>query len=374
MNEKDAPQGKILIVDDNKQNLQILGNILHMKGYQIAMAKDGPGALKIVGSTKPDLILLDIMMPGMDGYEVCEKLKTNAETKNIPVIFLTAKTETEDIVNGFVKGGVDYITKPFQKEELLVRINTHIQLKHSQDIIKKQAEELKEMNEAKDHMFSIIGHDLRGPLSYMKSIVDILAQQDHDLDEETLQQNISSLKQNTDQTFNLLENLLYWSRTQRGIMISEPEDFELQDIIEETLPLVQGSAASKNISIQSQKTINLEVYADPNMVKTILRNLLANAIKFTHSGGNITINAEEKEDAMIAISVTDNGVGMSEDEKNKIFQSNQFFTKYGTNNEKGSGLGLALCKDFAGKNKGDIYVNSQEGKGSTFTFTLPKAG
>jgi len=136
----------ILIIDDDTINLQVIGSFLYNKNYKIILAKNGNDALKSVENNHPDLILLDIMMPGMNGYEVCKKLKANNQTKDIPVIFLTAKTETKDIIKGFDTGGVDYITKPFIKEELLARVKTHISLKVSQDLLKEQAKTLKKAN------------------------------------------------------------------------------------------------------------------------------------------------------------------------------------------------------------------------------------
>lgn len=136
----------ILIVDDDTTNLQVIGSFLYNKNYKIILAKSGKDALKSVENNPPDLILLDIMMPGMNGYEVCDKLKANNQTKDIPVIFLTAKTETKDIIKGFKTGGVDYITKPFIKEEFLARIQTHINLKVSQDLLKEQAKRIEKAN------------------------------------------------------------------------------------------------------------------------------------------------------------------------------------------------------------------------------------
>lgn len=139
-------QVTILVVDDNKENLSVVGNLFKDMGYKLAFALNGADALEIVGTIPVTLILLDIMMPGMDGFEVCHNLKNNPNTKEIPVIFLTAKVETDDLVTGFLIGGVDYITKPFKKEELIVRVNNHLELIKAREIIKYQAEELRKSN------------------------------------------------------------------------------------------------------------------------------------------------------------------------------------------------------------------------------------
>ncbi|MBS3769456.1 MAG: response regulator, partial [Bacteroidales bacterium] len=149
-------ESKILLIDDSVQNLKLLGNMLREKDYQIALARDGKEGLQLAKKIYPDLILLDIMMPDLDGYEVCKQLKEDEQTKDIPVIFLTAKTSNEDLVKGFQLGGVDYITKPFNREELFMRIKTHLDLKKAHDKISSQAETLRELNETKDKMFSVI--------------------------------------------------------------------------------------------------------------------------------------------------------------------------------------------------------------------------
>ena len=151
----------ILIVDDDTTNLQVIGSFLYNKNYKIILAKSGNDALKSVENNHPDLILLDIMMPGMNGYEVCKKLKANNQTKDIPIIFLTAKTETKDIIKGFNTGGVDYITKPFIKEELLARIQTHVNLKLSKDLLKEQANKIKKANKIILESVQKFGHIFR---------------------------------------------------------------------------------------------------------------------------------------------------------------------------------------------------------------------
>lgn len=163
----------ILIVDDNKKNLQILGNILSENKYRVAMAIDGAKALELTPKLLPDIILLDVMMPGIDGFEVCRQLKSKAETCEIPIIFLTAKVDLEDVVTGFTIGGVDYITKPFKKEELLVRINTQLSLLDSRRKIEQQANELKDLNNLKDKLLESIGSGVKEALDhFVKSTID----------------------------------------------------------------------------------------------------------------------------------------------------------------------------------------------------------
>ena len=371
MNKYFTPEESvILVVDDSMQNLKLLGNMLNEWNFQIALAKNGKEALSLAPKIIPSLILLDIMMPEMDGFEVCEKLKNDDRTTDIPIIFLTAKTSQDDIIKGFKLGGVDYITKPFNQDELMMRIQTHLELKAARDKIQQQAEELKQSNATKDKMFSVISHDLRAPLGGIKSMMDLVFE-DRSNNKEIPDKTFKSLKTAADQTYNLLENLLYWSRTQRRKLDFEPELINIYDLVEENIELMQTLASNKNIQIENALNPEDLAFADNNMIKTIIRNLINNAIKFTEDSGEIKINADV-EDNVIHIHFQDSGVGIDDESLEKIHNQKEFFTTYGTKREKGSGLGLNLCFDFAKRNNGDLSIKSTRGKGSTFTLTLPK--
>jgi two-component system, sensor histidine kinase and response regulator len=364
----------ILVVDDNKRNLQVVGNILHDEKYKVAMAINGLTALKLAAQLKPDLVLLDIMMPEMDGYEVCKKLKENPETKDIPVIFLTAKVETDDIVEGFNLGGVDYITKPFKQKELLVRIKTHLDLLESKRKIATQAGELHAANVFKDRLFSIIGHDLRSPLSSIKFTIDLMKSGVVEFGDDFFHETLGLLAKTTDEAYTLLENLLGWAKSQSGNLPVVPEGFSFKEMAESAARLQKLNLSNKNIELIIDVAESIYVYADNQMINTVLRNLLSNAIKFTPNGGKIQIVATETSDNLVKVSVVDSGVGISEENRKRLFNNTNPLKTYGTNNEVGSGLGLILCKDFVEKNGGTLKIESEEGKGSTFSFTLLKIG
>jgi two-component system sensor histidine kinase/response regulator len=365
----DPQNSVILVVDDSIQNLKLLGNMLKDWNYQIAMAKDGYEAIKLIPKVRPSLILLDIMMPDIDGYEVCERLKKSDESKDIPIIFLTAKTSNESIVKGFEVGGVDYVTKPFNKDELLMRIRTHLELKASHDKIHRQAEELEKINATKDKMFSVISHDLRAPLGGMKSMLDLIFE-DKNQNREISDKALVSLKNAADHTYNLLENLLYWSRTQREKLEFEPEKLDISDLVIENVELLETMAGNKGLEIKNNVPDETYVFGDNNMLKTILRNLIFNAVKFT-SEGYIAIYAEE-EDNNLKLVVEDTGVGIKKEDIEKILNTKEYYTTYGTKREKGSGLGLNLCLDFIKRNNGELFIESEPGKGSQFSFTVPR--
>lgn len=361
---------RILIVDDTSVNIQVVASILKPEGYILSFARNGVSALKIVERKQIDLVLLDIMMPGMDGYEVCQKLKANDQTKDIPVIFLTAKTDPDSIIKGFEMGVVDYVTKPFNGSELLARVNTHLKLKITQQNLEKKNIELKELNATKDKLFSIIGHDLRGPIGSFRTMLELIITKVQDYNDQSLIMFLNLGVRSTESTLVLLENLLSWAKSQRGELGYKPLKGNLDEVIKETVHLLSGQAHEKHIKIKTTIDENIKIVFDHDMVKTIIRNLGSNAIKFTPENGNISITAKLMDDH-VEIMVKDSGIGIEKENLNKIFNDKVHYTTYGTKNEKGTGLGLMLCKDFVEKHGGRIRVKSEVGKGSAFIFTLP---
>jgi len=360
----------VLIVDDNPENLKVLGQIIRKKGHNLTFAQDGESALLSIKTKRPDLVLLDIMMPGLDGYEVCRKIKENHEIRDIPVIFLTAKTEQEDIIKGFELGAVDYVTKPFNTHELLMRVDTHLELKNARDTIIHQKADLEKVNAAKDKFFSIIAHDLSNLFNGLLSFSDILTNKTIALTEKDKDEFLEIIQQSSQQGFALLKNLLEWSRVQTGRIHFQPEHQNLKFVVDSNIILLTGNAKAKNINMLCNIPSNFLVLTDANMFNTVIRNLLSNAIKFTPENGKITVSAQKK-GKFAEIAITDTGVGISTQEISKLFRIDINHTTIGTGKEKGTGLGLVLCKEFIEKNGGKIWVESQEGKGSTFYLTLP---
>lgn len=364
-------QYQILIVDDIAENLQVLGNILSDKGYNIGYATNGAQALEAADHSEPDLILLDISMPEMDGFEVCKQLKDQDKTKHIPVIFLTARTESEDIVNGFSVGAVDYITKPFNPPELITRVNTHLNLSRSKKLIEQQNEELKALNNSKDKFFSLIAHDLKGPLNGLVGLSSILLKKDDLLDDKEVDHYHKLLFEASKHGLNLLENLLDWSRSQTGRIQFNPDNYDLVELVQDKISLLRANAEHKKISIKEDLPDLAQSYCDHNMISGVIRNLLSNAIKFTPKHGEITVGISDEKDHW-KVWVKDTGVGLTDEERSKLFRLDAHHTTRGTDNEKGTGLGLLLCKEFTEKNGGTIWVESKKYKGSTFNFTVPK--
>jgi two-component system, sensor histidine kinase and response regulator len=354
----------IFIIDDNANNLQITGKILKDKGYKISLAMDGPSALKQLETEIPDLILLDVMMPGMDGLEVCRKIKKNENLEEIPIIFLTAKNQTEDLLEGFKAGGVDYITKPFISTELITRVKTHLELYHSRKTIM-------EMNRTRDKIYSIIAHDIRAPLSSIKFTTNALLQHYLDPNSEEFTEIIKTLAQTTDETLGLLENLLTWGRLQSNKIKMKHTMQPVLPMLNECKILLDSNAKAKNIKLKLETTSDeTTALFDEVTMHTVIRNLIANAIKFTPEGGSVFISTARKLQQQV-IKIEDTGIGMDKETINKIFGKKEHFTTKGTKDEKGTGLGLLMAIDFIEKNNATLKVDSTPGKGTSFSIFLP---
>lgn len=361
---------RILVVDDSEFELQLVDWILQENNYQTILASNGFAALKIIENLSPDLILLDIMLPDLNGFEVCKKIKNNENLKDIPVIFFTSLSNVDDIVKGFEAGGVDYVTKPFNTDELLVRIKNHLDLIDSKRKIELQARQLKQSNALKDKMFSVISHDLRSPVSSIKLALDFISTGLIKPTDELFKETIKDLVRTTDEAYVLLENLLGWAKSQSNILNVFPESLDLKPLASSMAGLLKLTGENKKIRIENNIPEGITVFADMQMIQSVIRNLLSNALKFTPENGLIEMNAF-KMDTEVKISIKDSGVGISQPNLKRIFDQDQPVKTFGTNKESGSGLGLILCKDFVEKNGGRIWVESEEGKGSTFSFTIP---
>jgi len=354
----------ILIVDDNPDNLKVLSIILKGEGYKTALALDATEALHTLENNSIDLILLDIMMPNIDGYELCNTIKSNVKYADLPIIFISALIGTDDIVKALNAGGVDYITKPFQTEEVKARVATQMK-------ISKQTQELKELNAAKNKFFSIIAHDLRSPFTSIVGFSYLLEERIDELDKDTIKQYTSIIQNSSKQAVDLLSNLSEWSRTQTDKVSFNPQQLELKNIFENVIAFLSDNAKQKSIVVLYELDEVQNIYADPDMLSIILRNLVSNAIKFTHPGGRITITASLLQKG-VRIAVSDNGVGIKEENLGKLFRIDENLSTKGTQEEEGTGLGLILCKEFVEKHLGTIGVESTPGEGSTFYFTIPK--
>ncbi len=362
---------KILIVDDVMSNVLLLKVLLTNEKFAIATASNGRQALEQVEKENPDLVLLDVMMPDMSGFEVAQHLKSNPNTADIPIIFLTALNSTADIVKGFQVGANDFISKPFNKEELIIRVTHQISLVAAKRLILSKTEELQRTIAGRDKLYSVIAHDLRSPMGSIKMVLNmlILNLPSKKIGAE-MYELLTMANQTTEDVFSLLDNLLKWTKSQIGKLNVVYQDVDLVEVTDGVIEIFSMVASLKKIRIREMKPEKMMVNADIDMLKTVVRNLLSNAIKFSKENSEVLVKMEEV-DGMAVVSVQDYGCGISEEGQKKLLHTDTHFSTFGTNNEEGSGLGLLLCKDFVVKNGGKLWFTSKEGEGSIFSFSIP---
>lgn len=363
---------KILVVDDVLSNVLLLKVLLTNEKFNVVTAMNGNQAIKMVETELPDLILLDVMMPDMSGFEVAQILKSKPGFSQIPIIFLTALNSTADIVKGFQTGANDFISKPFNKEELIIRVTHQISLIAAKRIIYNQTEELKRTIKGRDKLYSVIAHDLRSPMASIKMVLNMLLMNlPPDKIGQEMHELLNMANQTTEEVFSLLDNLLKWTKSQIGRLNVVRQDIEIVGVTAGVIEIFSIMAEIKQIKISLHAPVQVEVHADIDMIKTVIRNLLSNAMKFSNIGGEVQVVIEEKDDQVI-VHVIDHGRGIKKEDQSKLLHADTHFTTFGTKNEEGSGLGLLLCQDFVRKNGGELWFSSEENKGSTFSFYLPK--
>lgn len=355
----------IFVVDDVLSTVYSICLFLEFHEYRIVQFSSGPAMLEAIQEQIPDLILLDIMMPDMDGFEVCERLKADPRTRDIPVIFITVKSDQEDKLKGFDVGGVDYITKPFDTKEVLARVKAHL-------TIRKQQLQVEALNASRNKFFSIISHDLRNLLYVPLGSLELLLEHLRTFSLDEIEQQLLKIHRSTERLYDLLENLLIWASLQRGAMAYVPERVKLQELIDGILSLAQVQADQKGITLMNLVPENSILFADPNMLRTVLRNLISNALKFSQAEGSVKVVAIAHEQN-VEVQISDTGIGIPQDKLDSLFRLDDQQSTKGTAGERGTGLGLILCKELIEHHGGRIWVESEIGQGTRFTFTIKKA-
>lgn len=366
-----ASEYTVLIVDDVPTNVMLVQAILKKEGYTLLTTDSGAKALRLAQDKHPNLILLDIMMPEMDGYEVLQHLKSNPDTNDIPVIIMSALSDMQSIVKGYQLGATEYVTKPFQREELVKRVAHRYELFS----IKRIKQELENTIESRDTLYSVIAHDLRSPLGSLKMMNNaILMMVDKSQISNEVYEMLQMMNKTSEEIFLLLDNLLKWAKNRLNKQSIYKQPVDINSIIDSTAEIFVPMAAQKGITISVQNMDSeLMGVVDIDMLKTIVRNILSNAIKFSYDKGIITVSSRV-EGEFVIVSIKDSGKGIKKEDQDKLLKQNTHFTSYGTNNEKGSGLGLMLCKDFVELHGGKLWFESEEGKGTTFFFSLHALG
>ena len=361
---------KILIVDDVVSNVLLLKILLSNEKFQACTANCGNMCIEQAKKEKPDLILLDVMMPDISGFDTAVILKKDPETQSIPIIFLTALNNPSDLVHGFQVGANDFLTKPFNKEELIVRVMHQIALVAAKRLIEKQNEELRATIGNRDKMYSVIAHDLRSPMASIRMVLNLVVSAvSPEAVGPELFELLDKANKESEEVHDLLDNLLKWTKSQTGRLNVVMQDLDLNDIIPGVVDIFEMIAVTKNIKlVYKGSDTPIIVRADNDMLKTVVRNFMSNAVKFSPQDSSIEITMKTEGD-YAKVSVSDHGVGIAPERLGTIFHKGE--TTYGTGGEEGSGLGLQLCADFARKNGGDVMVESTVGQGSTFSVLVP---
>lgn len=371
-------QRLILIVDDLPENLQVLAGSLKTEGYEILAANNGPRALALVRNRKPDLILLDIMMPDMDGFAVCQKLKEDPESADIPIIFLTARNETKDLLQGFEMGAVDYVTKPFKTPELLARVRTHLELKHSRDLfatynrqLEKISAHLRKLNEDKNRFLSIVSHDIRGAFGNVVWISRLLAEE-RAIDAKNASELFSDIGIEAEHMISLAENLLNIDAIERREVKLHREPVEAGPLLEFAVQAHQLAAAMKHLKIAIESD-DSKILGDLTACRQVLTNLVSNAVKFSPQEGTVELKIKAENDTTVRVSIKDEGPGLTEEDQRKLFQP---FTRLSNNagsHTHSVGLGLSIVKLMAEGMGGTVGSESTPGAGATFYALLPRS-
>ncbi len=366
---------RILIVDDDRLNIRILGGILRAEGYLLSDAGSGEQALKSYDEFKPHLVLLDVMMPGIDGFETCRRIKAIHGEKSAPVIFITAKSESDDVVEGLGAGGADYLPKPFKPKEVLARIRSHLQnqlLAEQQQLL---VEQLSKANAAKNRFLGMAAHDLRNPLASIRGLAEFLregAVGPLNADQLDLIETIHGASQ---QMLEMVNELLDVATIESGELKLHVEALNLGDLVARCTVMINMEAAKKKTVVTFDPPSPAVVLAaDSAKMKQVVDNLLSNAVKYSPPGSTVRARVQAEPDGKtVNLSVRDQGPGIPDDERDKLFKDFSRLSIKPTGGEKSTGLGLAICRKIVEAHRGTIVAENQPGGGCEFRVTLPSS-
>jgi two-component system sensor histidine kinase/response regulator len=360
----DIPPGRILVVDDQPTNIQVVGSVLGPLGHEIVPAVDGATALKRLALRPPDLILLDFLMPGMDGCEVCRQLKENPDWKDIPVIFLSAADNKDFIVRALEAGGVDYITKPFNQAELISRVRTQLVLKHARDRLRQLAED-------KDELLGVLAHDMKNYLGGMNMSAELLHEGIDRLHNERLARLSGNILRSSAQLLSFMKEFLANAATDYGFT-PKPAVLSLADVASAVVRNYQESARRKSIEIQTDfPDGDFTVLADASALDQVLDNLLSNALKFSPSGKRVFVSLRPLNQQVECV-VRDEGPGFTPEDKARMFRRYGRLSARPTDGEPSTGLGLSIVRKLVLAMNGVLACESNPGQGAAFAIRLPR--
>ncbi len=359
----------IMIIDDAPANLKVLDGMLQQQGYRIMAFPRGALALKAAAKHPPDLVLLDITMPDMNGFEVCEQLKANANTKDTPVLFISGRSDTANKVRAFSAGAVDYVTKPFQVEEVRARVETHLELRRQRRKLQQAYDQLRDLESLRDSLVHMVVHDMRSPLTGILGYLGLLKDRVRD---RLTEQEVADLEHASHLTSILVEmanTLLDVNRLESGQMPLDLAAYDLRIVTQEGVELL-GHPERIDVCI-APTPHPVVVQCDRDVIRRVAANLVSNAIKFTLAPGSVQV-AVDASDGWARVTVKDTGPGIPPKDQKRIFDKFSQ-AEAGLCQRRSSGLGLTFCRLAVLAHGGRIGLDSEEGKGSTFWFELPLA-
>ncbi len=360
----------ILMVDDNPVNLQVLTSMLKQSGWRPRPVTSGRLGLQAARKEPPDLVLLDVNMPEMNGYEVCEQLKADTNLADIPVIFVSALGETMDKVRGFAVGGVDYITKPFQLDEVRARVTAHLELRRQRRELQASYDKLRESERMRDSLVHMIVHDLRSPLTAISAYLELFGQAAKEKLGAETQEDVANAFHATRNMIRMINEILDVSKMEAQMMKLDLRECDLVQVVGGSLDDLESLVGARSLAFE-RPAAPARLLADREIVSRIMQNLLANALRFTPADGEIRVGIVVEAEHM-RVFVADTGPGIPPDFRESIFDK---FVQVGGSalpRNRCTGLGLTFCKMAVEAHGGRIGVDSELGKGSNFWFTLPR--
>jgi len=364
LNQDTAPVASVLVVDDGIDNLRLLSDFLGEHGYEVRAVTTGRQALQAVEHDPPDLILLDITMPEMNGYEVCQRLKAKDRSKDVPVIFLTSLTETADKVRAFDAGGVDYVIKPFQFDEVLARVKTHVALRRAQADLADSYSRLRAVEQLRDDLVRMVVHDMGSPLQALGINLLLLKGAVSDNKRDILQ----SASKVADELNQMINDLFDVSRLEESRMPVKRAVWDLAQMARDARAVLGAIDATRPIDIESAGAV--EVSCDGALVRRVIENFVTNALRHTPAGSPIRISIASGE-GRVRVAVHDQGPGVPAEARERIFEKFGMVEVRQESAYHSVGLGLAFCKLAIEAHRGTIGVDPGVPAGSTFWFELP---
>ncbi len=367
----EPPRSRVLIADDDPVSQTLFSAVLDTGTYEVLSAKDGLDALQQSENVRPDVILLDVMMPKMDGLEVCRCLKSNPATAAIPVLMITALTDRNERIAGIAAGANDYLTKPVDIDDLRLRVRNAVQAKRMMDRLEAELTRIRHLEALRDNLTGMIVHDMRSPLTAILGSLELMHEMSDNQESEMteiLQMGLLS----TRELIAMCNSLLDVSRLEAGKMPVQRECCDLDSITEKAVRAAQNQPDAHEITFVVEGLSGLVVDADEGLLRRILTNLLSNALRYTAPGGRITVGIAKTDAAGVRIEVRDTGSGIPPEHQGRIFDKfGQVENCASRNLRHSAGLGLTFCKLAVEAHGGVIGVQSEVGKGSRFWFTLP---